>query len=547
MKKSKSKTRNNSKVNRQYYINKISNAMNLKYSNFFSAAKYDLKSLKEDIGKLLSTQYCSKDPREVFKPIESNILEIVKKKNPQLQAKVKKARKLPEIKYSKDKYQEADELEKGRSLEKTKELEKNNSKAKIKGKSKAESQKKIINKNIFNKKDIKTSKTIADDNNRLQLTEIVNANKNKKNKDKEKEKENDLNETEEVNNTMYRLQQEYGTKHTLVDRLKNRIKYDPTIKQMDEDKKLYEKEQEELKQKKILEQQNYLNDLKIQIEEKDKRRKEERQRELKEIEEIQKQVIKEREEIKQKELDEKEKREKIKKHYEKLLEEQKIIKRQQKLEEDKENKLLAELINEEIKNEKKNIIEKKNKMKEEILKTKEFNEKLYKEKMNIEKQNQKLNEPEDITKPNSISNNIIKERIIKRAKEQEAAGNYLRKIINSIDKKNNDALIAEQEREKQEQKKKLEYEIADKNRRLKLEDYKKGLMDTLVMKNLEKEKEKEEEAKYRKNLEEQYILYLKEEKEKKQKQIEKYENYRKALEEQIKENKLRDFEKMKYI
>ena len=80
--------------------------------------------------------------------------------------------------------------------------------------------------------------------------------------------------------------------------------------------------------------------------------------------------------------------------------------------------------------------------------------------------------------------------------EQEAAGHYLLKIINSLDKKNKDISLAEQEREKQEQKKKLEYEMADKNRKLKLDDYKKSLLDILVLKNLEKEKQKEEEAKY---------------------------------------------------
>ncbi len=87
--------------------------------------------------------------------------------------------------------------------------------------------------------------------------------------------------------------------------------------------------------------------------------------------------------------------------------------------------------------------------------------------------------------------------------------------------------------------------MADKNRKLKLDDYKKSLLDILVLKNLEKEKQRKEEAKYRKSLEDEYALYLKEEKERKKKQIEKYENYRKALEEQIKENQMRDLEKLK--
>ena len=96
MKKNKNKvsSKNNFVKNRQNLVNKMSDALSIKYSNFFQAANYDTQSLKDDIGKLLSTQYYSKDPRDVFKPIEQNILEIVKQKNPNLQVKVKKARKL---------------------------------------------------------------------------------------------------------------------------------------------------------------------------------------------------------------------------------------------------------------------------------------------------------------------------------------------------------------------------------------------------------------------------------------------------------------------
>ena len=169
--------------------------------------------------------------------------------------------------------------------------------------------------------------------------------------------------------------------------------------------------------------------------------------------------------------------------------------------------------------------------------------------MNSEKEKEKQNadlgmEENVLFKPNSLSSNAIKERVNKRALAQEAVGNYLLKIINSLEKQNQDTYLVE--REKQEQKKKLEYEIADKNRQIKLNDYKQSLLDTLAHKNLEKEKQKEEDEKYRKILEDEYAMYLKEEKEKKLKQIEKYENYRKALEEQIKENKIREIENMKY-
>ena len=181
-------------------------------------------------------------------------------------------------------------------------------------------------------------------------------------------------------------------------------------------------------------------------------------------------------------------------------------------------------------------------MKEQILKTQEINEKLAQEKLNNKNKEEDMFE-EGLIKPESLSTNALKERINKRAKEQEIAGNYLLKIYNSLEKKNQDAYITE--REKQDQKKKMEYEMADKNRRLKIDDYKKYLQDTLANKILEKEKKKIEDAKIRQNMEEEYAMYLKEEKEKKLKKFEKYENYRKALAEQIKDNKMREIEKMK--
>ena len=541
MKKSKSRPKHISQINRQNLINKISDAMKMKYNNFFTAANYDTKSLKEDIGKLLNTQYYSKDPRDVFKPIETNILDIVKKNNPQLQIKIKKAKKLPEIKYTKDKYQEADQLEKEKEKEvKNKSnsaLQKNNNKN-LKNNIKKSSS------NINNKKENNNTNIIANENtinqieNKNQIIDINNQNEY-----------NENNKKEEISNTMYRLQEEYGIKHTLVDQLNNRIKYDPSIKILDDEKKLYEKEQLEKKQKKIDEQKKYLNDLKIQIEERDKIKEEEKKLKLQEFEEIQKQIISEKEKLKQKQKDEQLKKEKIKLNYEKIIQEKNDIKNKKKLEEDKQNKLLFDQINEDIKNEKKKNIEKKNKIKEQILKTKEINEKLAKEKMNSEKEKEKQNadlgmEENVLFKPNSLSSNAIKERVNKRALAQEAVGNYLLKIINSLEKQNQDTYLVE--REKQEQKKKLEYEIADKNRQIKLNDYKQSLLDTLAHKNLEKEKQKEEDEKYRKILEDEYAMYLKEEKEKKLKQIEKYENYRKALEEQIKENKIREIENMKY-
>ena len=228
MKKSKNKVpqKNNFAKNRQNLVNKMSDALSIKYSNFFQAANYDTQTLKDDIGKLLSTQYYSKDPRDVFKPIEQNILDIVKQKNPNLQVKIKKARKLPEIKYTKDKYQEADEA--GKSIEEKKEIKKpkNNTNVQKKGISNGNKDKNIKvkngNGNEKNKNDVKdnkeNNKDIKDKN-----KEIKNDENNKNNKNKE------------MSDSIYKIENEYGVKHTLVDQLKSRIKYDPTIKYIDEE------------------------------------------------------------------------------------------------------------------------------------------------------------------------------------------------------------------------------------------------------------------------------------------------------------------------
>ena len=515
MRKNKTTLKSSSDLNRYKLINKISDAMRLKYSNFFTIAKYDEKSLKDDINKLLTTQYYSKDPKDIFKPIESNILDIVKKKNPNLQVKIKKARKLPQIKYSKDKYQEADQLEKEKDKVKEKEKEKDTH--------------------------LKKAKSTNPNN-------LMSKEEYKKVYDSLRNNSSD-NKGDGLGNTL-RIKEEYGNRHTLVDKLKYKIKYDPIIQYIKEDQEKYKKEQEEIKQKKILEQNKYLNDLKTQIEERDKIKEQEKKLKLLEQEEIQQHILSEKENNKQKQIDEQLKREKLKQNYDKLIQEKDIIKRRKKLEEEIQNKILVEKIAEEINNEKKTILEKKNKEREAILKTQEINEKLAKEKMDKEREKEKQNnniiKSQNLFESNTITvaNDPIRQRVNNRTLNQEIAGKYLLKIYNTIDKQNQDSYL--EEKEKQDKLKMQEYEMADKNRKMKLDDYRRSLKDSLAVKLLEKENLKQEEEKYKIIMEEQYAKYLKEENEKKRKQIEKYENYRKALEEQIKDNKMREIEKMKY-
>ena len=533
--KNKSASKNNFIHERQNLINKMCNALSLKYNNFFQAANYDTKTLKEDIEKLLSTQYYSKDPRDVFKPIEQNILDIVKQKNPNLQVKVKKARKLPEIKYTKDKYQEADEAAGGIEKEKHVEIKKNNNINQKKGVP--------VGKKGNNNIKAKNTNEKGKNENKEKKGEINKVN-DKQNTNKDKEVMKDVNiDNMPLSESIYKIENEYGVKHTLVDNLKSRIKYDPTVKYLDEEQKQYKKEQEEKKQQKILQQSKYLNELKSQIEEKDKLKEQEKQIKIKELEEIQQKIKSDKEKEQQKKQTEQQKREKLKKNYEQLIQEKEDIKKQQKLQEIKEDKILSEMINQEINNEKQNIIAKKKKVIEESIKLKEINDKLIQEKKNTKKPKDDFVSQDIFTLNNSSSSNVIRDRINKRAQEQEAAGNYLKKIYSTREKQNNDIYLIE--KEKQDQKKQLEYEMADKNRQNKIEDYRKSLEDTIAMRSLERKKQKEEEDKFRKNLEEEYALYLKEEEQKKIKKFEQYENYRKALEEQIKDNRIREMERLK--
>jgi hypothetical protein len=70
--------------------------------------------------------------------------------------------------------------------------------------------------------------------------------------------------------------------------------------------------------------------------------------------------------------------------------------------------------------------------------------------------------------------------------------------------------------------------------------------DYLMWKSIEKTKKKEEDIKYNNAMSQSYNIYLKTEEDKKKKRLEEYEEYRRYLEEQIKDNKRREFERIKF-
>ena len=67
--------------NKKYLVKKISSALKLKYKDDFIKINYQDKDLLKDISDLITTQYYSWKPKELFSPIEKNFLQEMRKKN----------------------------------------------------------------------------------------------------------------------------------------------------------------------------------------------------------------------------------------------------------------------------------------------------------------------------------------------------------------------------------------------------------------------------------------------------------------------------------
>ena len=93
---------------KNYLVNKITTAMKMKYDDAFNQINYSETQLRRDIQNLITTQYYSWHPKDVFLPVEKDLLSILKKRNPNVEIKVKKARYIERPTPVMDKYQEAD-------------------------------------------------------------------------------------------------------------------------------------------------------------------------------------------------------------------------------------------------------------------------------------------------------------------------------------------------------------------------------------------------------------------------------------------------------
>ena len=86
-------------------VSKLSSALKVKYKNLFLVSGYDDKELYNDINEFLTTKYQTKVPKEVFVPVEEEILKRLKAKNPTM--RYKKENSLPKKSTSANKLAES--------------------------------------------------------------------------------------------------------------------------------------------------------------------------------------------------------------------------------------------------------------------------------------------------------------------------------------------------------------------------------------------------------------------------------------------------------
>jgi len=436
MRKNKNKSCINLNSIRQNLTNKIKEALMLKYRNYFSQIKYDSKSLTEDINSFIQKENNSKDPKVIFNEIELNIMNKIKSKSPAIKLD-HKTQKLPPIKTPKATLNFS-------NLNKPKNLLYGNH------------YRTINSLGLKNGRHFKNNKKISGRNNDPKLIRVI------------------LNRLEKDKDESITLKiQGNSTRHVLVDRLKNLLKYDMSWKNVNEDTKLYEKEQEEKRINKKLQQNKYLNELKTQIQEKDKIKEEEKKNKIKELEDINKKILLDKEKEIQDCLMKKIKKEDLKKNYEQCIKEKEV------------NRFFK-------------------------FDDKEKEEKTTLRKIKLEKQRSEI-----------LSNNKI--------------GQNKYSILIKKCPLNKNKFISESKT--QENERKDDYGIIDRKWLKELDEYKKELENTINNSNIEELKIKEEERKYRQNMEKEYNLYLKEEEQKRIKLFEKYKNYKKDLEKQIQDNK----------
>ncbi len=514
-------------------IYKIANELKQKYKNVFFAAKYSDNQLYNDVKNALITEQVPFIFNLAFHPVEINILNIVRNKFPE--HKILSARNVTRIgkKIDKTNNEEMSDLE----YEKLKEEELREKQME----KRKEELEKLKEKSFLRKAELKKML-------------------NKKNKSSNKKI---IEEEEELNPRI--------KNHELIDQYKNKLKNDLQGKIFKYDDEKYKYEQKRIKEEKrerCLEIQNFLD---AQINEKHNRKIDEIKLNNAYMNEEFKDYVKWREKEHEKYM------ERIKKYREYQIdlaqnlrdkEEQKRLVRN---EEQKMNDAIRQQFNINPEEEVEKIINKQRVKKNNSMEIQQYNiinhstDNIYNnynnnlntdnninnnitENNNISNNNDLENKNENDNKDNNsyIENDAIKQRVLARMQDQQNAAKFLKQIYDSHEKNLNERYNKFLYGNNNEIDKKKELEIADKKRQEKIEELRQFMDENLKKKNLDNQKKKEEDLQYRMYLNKSYNEYLNEKNGRRKKQLEQYEKYRKELEAQIQEKKVRGKEQLKY-
>lgn len=457
-------------------ISKLSSALKVKYKKLFLSLGYDDKDLYSDINNFLTTKYQSQLPKEVFIPVEEEILQKLKSKK-------------------------GSAVNTNRSVPKAHIVHNKNDEKEVKQSLQIDPQKNIVKK----KKESKENLVIQTQNQQAK-----------------KEIESDSNNF-------------FTEPHELVDKLRLKMENDQHAKYIREQNQKYLEEEKKLQNKKIEQQKEISEFLQKQIEEKQKSQKMEKEEENKRLLAYQeKEMQKWQEDLQAK----KAQRQKQINEFQKSFELYEKEKKEQALKEqslytinpngyfnDENSKMKKKQFQENFKKDCIKFEAEKDEYLKQEKERKRKEEELYKKQC------------EEVAKHQNDLNNFMKQKVLSRVRSQEKIEEIMKKIFDGQKKAENLKYI--KEREEQEQKKKLELEKEDMKRKQKIEEMKKSLDFYIDYKQKEKEKQKQLQLQFREKANKLYNDYLIEESEKKRQKEEKIRKYRQDLDQQIKENKKR--------
>ena len=518
-------------------IYKIANELKQKYKNVFFAAKYSDNQLYNDVKNALITEQVPLIYDLAFHPVEINILNIIRNKFPE--HKILSARNVTRLgkKYEKTNNEEMNDLE----YEKLKEEE-------------------LREKQMEKRKEELEKLKVKAFLRKAELKKMLN----KKNKVSNKK----IIEEEEESNPRIK-------NHELIDQYKNKVKNDLQGKIFKYDDEKYKSEQKRIKEEKrerCLEIQNFLD---AQINEKHNRKIDEIKLNNAYMNEEFKDYIKWREKEHEKYMGRVKKYRDYQIDLAQNLRDKEEQRRFERNEEQKINDSIKQQFNINPEEEVEKIINKQRMKKNYSMDIQQYNiinnssDNIYNnynnnlnvdnimnnnitENNNISNNNDDIeNKNEDDNKENLnnnsyIENDAIKQRVLARMQDQQNAANILKQIYDSHEKNLNERYNKFLFGNNTETDKKKELEIADKKRQEKIEELRQFMDENLKKKNLDNQKKKEEDLQYRMYLNKSYNEYLNEKNGRRKKQLEQYEKYRKELEAQIQEKKVRGKEQLKY-